>query len=46
MKKKYIQPQFDVIQLKMTSHVLMSSPDNIPFSQNPEDLIEDPEEIH
>lgn len=46
MKKKYIKPQIDVIELKMTTQVLVTSPDTIPLSQNPEDLIDDPEDIH
>ena len=46
MKKEYIKPQTDVIELKMTTQVLVSSPDTMPLSQNPEDLIENPGEIH
>ena len=46
MKKEYIKPQIGVIELKMTTQVLVTSPDTIPLSQNPEDLIDDPEDIH
>lgn len=46
MKKEYIKPQIDVIELKMTTQVLVTSPDTIPLSQNPENLIDDPEDIH
>ena len=46
MKKEYIKPQIDVIELKMTTQVLVTSPDTIPLLQNPEDLIDDPEDIH
>ena len=46
MKKEYIKPQTDVIELKMTTQVLVGSPDSIPLSLNPEDLIDDPEDIH
>ena len=46
MKKEYIKPQIDVVELKMTTQVLVGSPDPIPFSQDPEDLIDDPEDIH
>lgn len=46
MKKEYIKSQTDVIELKMTTQVLVTLPDTIPLSQNPEDLIDDPEDIH
>lgn len=46
MKKIYMTPQVDVVELKMTNQVLVGSPDSIPLSQNPEDLIDDPEDIH
>ena len=46
MKKEYIKPQTDVIELKMTTQVLVSSPDTMPLSQDPEDLINMPGEIH
>ncbi len=46
MKKEYIKPQTDVVELKMTTQVLVGSPDTIPFSQDSEDLIDDPEDIH
>jgi len=46
MKKEYIKPQTDVIELKMTMHILESSPDTMPLSQDPEDLINMPGEIH
>jgi len=46
MKKEYIKPQTDVVELKMTTQVLVGSPDTIPLSQNLEDLIDDPEDIH
>ena len=46
MKKEYIKPQIDVIELKMTTQVLVGSPDTLPLSKNPEDLIDDPEDIH
>ena len=46
MKKEYTKPQIDVIELKMTTQVLVGSPDPIPLSQNLEDLIDDPEDIH
>ena len=46
MKKEYIKPQIDVIELKMTTQVLVGSPDSIPLLQNPEDLIDDLEDIH
>ena len=46
MKKEYIKPQTDVIELKMTIQVLVTSPDTIPLSQDSEDLIDDPEDIH
>ena len=46
MKNEYIKPQTDVVELKMTTQVLVGSPDTIPLSQNPEDLIDDPEDIH
>ena len=46
MKKEYIKPQPDVVELKMTTQVLVGSPDPIPLSQDPEDLIDDPEDIH
>lgn len=46
MKKEYIKPQTDVVELKMTTQVLVGSPDAIPLSQNLEDLIDDPEDIH
>ena len=46
MKKEYTKPLFDVVELKMTAQVLVSSPNSIPLSQNPEDLIDDPEDIH
>lgn len=46
MKKEYIKPQTYVIELKMTTQVLVGSPDSIPLSQNPEDLIDEPEDIH
>ena len=46
MKKEYIKPQTDVIELKMTTQVLVSSPDPMPLSQNPEDLINMPGDIH
>ena len=46
MKKEYIKPQTDVVELKMTTQVLVGSPDSIPLLQNPEDLIDDPEDIH
>ena len=46
MKKEYFKPQTDVVELKMTTQVLVGSPDSIPLSQNPVDLIDDPGEIH
>ena len=46
MKKEYTKPQTVVVELKMTTHILESSPDPIPLSQNPEDLINMPGEIH
>ena len=46
MKKEYIKPQTDVVELKMTTHILESSPDTMPLSQDPEDLINMPGEIH
>ena len=46
MKKIYMTPQVDVVELKMFNQVLVGSPDTIPLSQNPEDLIDDPEDIH
>ena len=46
MKKEYIKPQTDVVELKMTTQVLVGSPDPILLSQDPEDLIDDPEDIH
>ena len=46
MKKEYIRPQIDVVELKMTTQILMTSPDPLPLSQDPEDLIDDSEEIH
>ena len=46
MKKEYIKPQTVVVELKMTTQVLVTSPDTIPLSQNPEDLINMPGEIH
>lgn len=46
MKKEYMNPQTEVIELKMTTQVLVSSPDSIPLSQDLEDLIDDPEDIH
>ena len=46
MKKIYMTPQVDVIQLKMTTQVLVGSPDPIPLLQNSEDLIDNPEDIH
>ena len=32
MKKEYIKSQTDVIELKMTTQVLVGSPDTIPLS--------------
>ncbi len=46
MKKIYMIPQVDVIQLKLTTLVLVGSPDSIPYSKDPTDEIDDPEEIH
>ena len=46
MKKEYTKPQTIVVELKMTTQVLVGSPDSIPLSQNPVDLIDDPGEIH
>lgn len=46
MKKDYTKPQFDLVELKMTTQALVSSPDSIPLSQDPENLIDDPEDIH
>ena len=46
MKKEYIKPQTDVVELKITTQVLVGSLDTIPLSQNLEDLIDDPEDIH
>lgn len=46
MKKDYTKPQFDLVELKMATQVLVSSPDSIPLSQDPENLIDDPEDIH
>ena len=46
MKRIYTKPQTIVVELKMTTHILESSPDTMPLSQNPEDLIDDPEDIH
>lgn len=46
MKKEYTKPQIIVVELKMTTHILESSPDTMPLSQDPEDLIEIPGEIH
>ena len=46
MKRIYTKPQTIVVEQKMTTQVLVSSPDPIPLSQNPEDLINMPGEIH
>lgn len=46
MKKEYTKPQTIVVELKMTTQVLVSSPDTMPLSQDPEDLINMPGEIH
>ena len=46
MKKEYTKPQTVVVELKMTTQVLVSSPDPIPLSQDPEDLIDMPGDIH
>lgn len=46
MKKEYTKPQTVVVELKMTTQVLVSSPDTMPLSQDPEDLINMPGEIH
>jgi hypothetical protein len=46
MKKEYTKPQTIVVELKMTTQVLVSSPDTMPLSQDPEDLIDMPGEIH
>lgn len=46
MKKKYMQPLIEVIELKMGIQVLVGSPETIPVVQNPEDLINNPEDIH
>ena len=46
MKKEYTKPQTIVVELKMTTQVLVGSPDSIPLSQNPEDLIDMPGDIH
>ncbi len=46
MKRIYTKPQTIVVELKMTTHILESSPDTMPLSQDPEDLIEIPGEIH
>ena len=46
MKKEYTKPQTIVVELKMTTHILESSPDTMPLSQDPEDLINMPGEIH
>ena len=46
MKKNYMKPQIDVVELKMTNQVLVSSPDSIPLSPDPENIIDDPEDIH
>ena len=41
-----MSPQVDVIQLDSTTQVLISSTDSIPYSKDPIDVIDDPEEIH
>ena len=47
MKKEYIKPQFDVVELKMNTNVLLAgSPETMFFSQDSENLIDDPEDIH
>ena len=46
MTKEYIKPQTDVIQLKPTTQMLVGSPDSIPYSKDPLDVIDDPEDIH
>lgn len=46
MKKEYTKPQTDVVALQMTTQVLVSSPDTMLLSQDPEDIIDDPEDIH
>jgi len=46
MKKEYIKPQIDVVELKMTTQVLVGSPETMIFSQDSENLIDDPEDIH
>ena len=47
MKKEYIKPQTDVVELKMNTNVLLAgSPETMIFSQDSENLIDDPEDIH
>jgi hypothetical protein len=46
MKKIYMTPQVDVVELKMTNQVLIGSPDSIPYSRDSEDIIDDPGDIH
>lgn len=47
MKKQYMKPTTDVFEIKVKAQILTGSPTaTIPFSDDPEDIIDDPMDIH
>jgi len=46
MKKQYMKPTMDVVELKHKAALLIGSTDTILFTDDPELIIDDPTEIH
>ena len=47
MKKQYMKPTTDVFEIIVKAQILTGSPMvSMPFSDDPEDIIDDPIDIH